>query len=174
MTFFYSLFEKVFSKRIQQKINNESYKALENYKNTKYEEKRHSELFDMEMLVGKPVISISNEWDNPIIGFVKNIEFISKAQNPVFIIHDYVNNEEVMVLGITYGYTEQRFNALMKLDPFETCSLIFQNYCSSSLKPFEKVKSGVRDTKENIIQKLQKNGFYTKLKLTENIEQPLP
>lgn len=163
MSFLYSIFEKMFQKEIKQKINIEKANALEAYREAKHKENKQFKLFDMETLLGKPVISISNEWDNPIVGFVTNIEFLSKAQNPTFVIQDYVSNEKVIVMGITYGYTEQRFNALMKLDPFETCSLIYQNYCSTSLNPFEKNKSGIRESKEMIIQKLKENGFYQKL-----------
>lgn len=163
MNLFYSFFKKVFKKELQKDILDSQYKKLNEYKDEQIKIKKDIAIFEYETLLNKPVIVISNEWQNPIIGIATKIEFVSQTNNPMLVVFDYVENKEVMSNGIIYAYNEQRFNGLMKLDPFETCALVYQNLNSTIFSPFDKYKSGVRDSKDVILKKLTQHGFFEKI-----------
>lgn len=116
-----------------------------------------SEVSELDMFVGKPVICISNEWETPIIGLATRIDFISQAQNPVLCVLNYLDVKEYLVLGKTFFFTTQRFDALFKLSPFELCSFIYGRYLQED---FDKEKSGELLTKEKVVNLLDVNGFY--------------
>lgn len=158
MSFLFKAFSKFFSQEINDMVNKAKSDAENEERDYRENQRRHCQFIELEMMIGKPVISISNEWDNPIVGFGKRIEFITQAKTPVLIIEDYVSGQDVLVLSTPFYFSEQRFNALSKLDPFEICSIIFRN--SAWMEPFEKVKSGVFDGYDVIIEKLKSTDFY--------------
>ena len=124
------------------------------------ERNRETRIIELSMYLDKPVICISNEWDTPIIGFVTQIGSVTKAEDPVLIVRNYLDGQEYLVLGKTFHYTDQRFNALFKLDPFEWCAFIYGDYLEED---FNKNKSGKLMDKEKVIQLLEVNGFFEKL-----------
>lgn len=132
--------------------------------------KREAEISELSMYLQKPVICISNEWDTPIIGFVTQIGSVSKAENPALIVRNYLDGQEYLVLGKTFYYTDQRFNALFKLDPFEWCAFLFGRYCDED---YDKEKSGEVLDKEKVIQLLEVNGFFEKLKTYRECQQAI-
>lgn len=152
---------RVFSSIFADKITLAHLDKLDEINRKKREERRISERFELDMYIGKPVICISNEWTNPVIGFAICVEEITMANNPVLIVHDVLTDEDIMVLGHTYHYTHQRFEALSRLDPFEACSLIYRN--SNWDTEFTKVKSGTFDGYDVIRQKLEEKGFFRKV-----------
>lgn len=113
---------------------------------------------ELQQYLGKKVIAISNEWENPIVGVVTGFEPITKAQRLVPIIHDYIRNEDVLCLSKIKFYTEQKLNAILTLDPFSVIALVYN--CYDTDENFEKVKRGDRWPKENITEILRINGFF--------------
>lgn len=155
--YLFSLFKRYFKKEITILTANHYNKGYQDRINSSVEEKRKIELFELEEMIGKKVICISNEWENPIIGIVKEVITITKANNPVAIVIDYLTMKEIMVLGKIYPYTEQRFEAILKLSPFELCSLIYSNFYYN--EEFKKDKIGCINTKEEIKKILDNNKF---------------
>jgi len=154
--FFYNLFKSSFKHH----IDAEYQLAVQKERDSVHERKREFTKAELQLFVGKPVISISNEWDNPIIGEGLEIIEITKSKNPKLVIRDFLTGDEVFPMGgHIFIYTEQRFNAIMKLDPFELCSLLYSNTFFDNT--FEKVKSGKRDNKNVILQKLTDEGFFS-------------
>lgn len=155
------LIQKLFAKQLSQ-LDNESYNRGYNEHIDKIRlDKRKSELFEMQEMVGKPVICVSNEWEDPVIGFAQEIIYITQAKQPMLVIKDYLTMNENMSFGKVFAYTDQRFKALFKLDPFERCSLIYTNFYHE--EEFVKNKIGVIHTLEQVAEILNKNGFYSRL-----------
>lgn len=95
-----------------------------------YKEKEDKRLTDIKNsavydLVGVPVIAISNEWANPVIGRVIRPVPISKSGDCVPQIYDVISGQPVIAMGKVIPFTMQRFEALFKLDPNERCSLLY-------------------------------------------------
>lgn len=107
---------------------------------------------------GKKIIYQSNEWDNPIVGVMVKVDF-NNGRGMFSIVYDYVTKQELCFIGLPMHYTEQRLNALLKLDPFERCSLLYKtNYNDEA---FDKDKGDeIILTPEELIAKLHANGFY--------------
>lgn len=120
-------------------------------------------LSEVQIYVNKPVICISNEVDNPIIGFGARVEFVSKAQNPILMVRDYVTNEDFGIMGKTFAYTTQRFDAIFKLEKNELISLMFDSDQTFNKKPLEEILS-----KDEIVARLEENGFYKLLESYRN------
>jgi len=78
----------------------------------------------LEGLVGKLVICLTNEVENPIIGV--GIEILQE-QRPVLSVYDIVRKETIMANGVVFAYTEQKFNALNQLEPNARISLFFDS-----------------------------------------------
>jgi hypothetical protein len=173
MNILFNVFKKVFAKQFEEIISSEKNDIASKAKKEgmqeerSYRENQKNECLyaELEMMIGKPVINISNEWDNPIIGFGKEIQFITQAKVPVLIIEDYVSGENKLVLSVPFYFSEQRFNAFAKLDPFEICSIVYKN--SVWMEPFDKVKSGVFEGYDVIREKLIKAGFFERLSTIE-------
>ncbi len=134
-------------------------KAEDQFRSNQIERRNQITSIEYEMMVGKPIIGISNEWADPIIGFAVCVDYVTESKNPVLIVKNYLTGKEVMLMGSVYYYSEQRFNALAKLDPFEICSIVYHNSCGEH--DFEKNKSGVFSGYDAIRQRLVESVFYT-------------
>lgn len=141
----------------QNTSNNEQISLRKSYQTT-----------ELSLFVGQPVIIISNEWENPIIGFGHSIEFITKAQNPVLLVEDALTGDVFMTMGKPFVFTQQRFDAIMKLTPFELGSLLYSNAYFDCT--FEKAKRGHRDTHEELLQKLKNVQFFEKVEQIVKVE----
>jgi hypothetical protein len=89
------------------------------------QQKKECELSVLKMKLGKLVISVSNEISNVTVGVAKDIIFISQAQQPYLVIQDIITGEELVPMGTMWDYTEQKFDALNKLEPNERISIIY-------------------------------------------------
>lgn len=110
-----------------------------------------------EVLVGKPVIAVGNDWSNPVIGIGLFVQGISKANRPHLVIKDYVSGEDVMPFGAVMEYNDTRFEAIMKLTPAEITSLVYRYSTPQIVRDDQKEQ---RDSREVILQKLTTNGFF--------------
>lgn len=120
------------------------------------EERNAFRLREMEIQVGTPLIRIPNEWDNPVIGFGQRIEMIGNS--PVLVIHDYVSNTEKIGGGVCFDFSEQKLNILLRLDPFEAWAFLAHNHVGHH--NYDKNRTGVRDSADDILKKLRCNGFF--------------
>lgn len=82
------------------------------------------ELDALRSLMGKAVIGISNEWENPLIGTMVDVDFITKAMRPVPVVHNVLTGETHITFAKIMPFTMQRFVAIMKLTPYERWCLI--------------------------------------------------
>lgn len=90
-------------------------------------ENRYKEIKVIELseLVGKLVISVSNEIQNVSVGVGKEIIFITQAQEPRLVVHDLVKKVDLLPMGKIFAYTKQKFDALNKLDANERIAIIY-------------------------------------------------
>lgn len=166
MNIFFNAFKKMFTNQIESLISKAKRQGAEEEREYRSKQRQDCTFSELEMMIGKPVIYIPNEWCNPIIGFGKCIDFITKAKTPVLIVEDYITGEDKLILSVPFYFSEQRFNAFAKLDPFELCSIVFKN--SAWMEPFEKEKSGTFDGYDVLLEKLKKTDFFERI---EKIKQ---
>lgn len=136
------------------------------------EQERHTKRYDairliaIETLMNKKVICISNEWENPLIGTVVGIEFITQAQNPVPIVRCAITGKDILTLSKVMAFTMQRFEALMKLTPYERwCLIDTQN--EIPYRTTDKRELPRLHTVEEYIDVLTRKGF---LEVKETVE----
>lgn len=156
----FKAFQTIFHSQLEQ-IKRNSYN--EGYNTKSHDDRIFREKIafnNLETYIDKPIISISNEWDTPVIGFVTGITYITKANHPALLVTDYITMKEVIVTNKTFAYTKQRFEAILKLDPYELCTL-FYSY-DNSYNEYTGVKSGVRISNDEIKNTLTENRFFEK------------
>ena len=112
-----------------QKIFNEGYEtAMSQVQKIKEEadlQEKHEIILKLENKIDKLVICISPETPNLIVGFIKDIIFKNKSNQPTLMIHDLINNQDIIPIGIVMVYTEQKFHALNKLSFHERLAIFF-------------------------------------------------
>lgn len=111
---------------------------------------------DITFFYDKPVIMIPNEWRNPVIGFVNEV------RDGNLVIHDYVTDSEFVGCYRTFIFTAQRYQLVLKLDPFEICSLIYPEECLEDA--FIKEKNTYLLSSEDINARLRDNEFWRDLR----------
>lgn len=89
----------------------------------RFDEKEKSDLFQMQGLVGKKVISFSNEWEDMIFGTVTRIDFITQAKQPIPVIMNCLSHKETYSFGQIYEYDSHLMHALFMLTPYERWNL---------------------------------------------------
>ncbi len=149
---------KILSKLFSQQISDFVKSSKEDFLAQREKSINQVKRIELEMLIGQPVISISNEWKNPIVGVAVRVIEITQSKTPMIVIKDYITGEEFMPMGWVAHFTHQRLSVALKLNPFELASLLYTNECYDT--EFTKNKSGVRDSEEVVIQKLQEHGFF--------------
>ena len=103
--------------------------------------------------INRPVISVPNEWVDPIIGLCTDV----KNDNE-FYIRDFVSGTEVVSKHKTFLFTEQRFQTVIKTDRFDLCSLLYPDEFGD--KEFKKKKEVFPLKPHEINNKLRANGFW--------------
>lgn len=111
---------------------------------------------EVETQIGSPLIRIPNEWSNPTIGFGRRVEMIGNS--PILVIHDYISNTDTIGGGVCFDFSEQKLDILLRLDPFEAWAFLAHNNVGHH--NYEKNRTGVRDSADDILDKLRSNGFF--------------
>lgn len=163
--FLFNLFSTLFNKEMNQMKATIKSEAYYEYHEKNKEENRQIELFSLKEMIGKPIIVVSNEWDDVIVGFATEVRFITQSQQPILVMKNHITGEEMLVSGKVYAYTLQKLNAILKLDPYELCSLI---YYPDVYEDFDKEKTGVRNSSEEFILKLKQSGFFEQTQIMLN------
>lgn len=91
-------------------------------------EKLEMENFEVERYAKcGPVIILSNEWQNPIVGKIVDVvdsPFDSKKR--IAIVKDYITGEVVECYNTMMPFTMQKLKAIGKMTPDELCSFFFE------------------------------------------------
>lgn len=113
-------------------------------------------------LIGKPVIAITGEFDDPVIGFVVGVTVFTEDKLPYPIVSDYVTLQSQAVFGRVWAWSQELQDAIYKLTPVERWALFNSADSVSKLSmPLNETKKETPNLNEReIISKLQANGFY--------------
>lgn len=112
---------------------------------------------------GKPIIILTNEWNNPIIGEVIDLEY-GNGNNPWYVCQDYISGEVCCCLSEPKAFSMQKLQILGKLNPDEICAMYFEGVSYHST--FRKLQSYGKENPnkftgyEDWMENLTKNGFF--------------
>lgn len=128
---------------------------------------------EQEYWLNTPVIIVPNEWTDPIIGFVSRVECVGKST--ALVVFDELRQKEMMCGGVLMGYSNQRLQVALDLDPYQLWAITAHN--NVDFGDFDKPKSGVRQNKKDILRQLDASGFFervasfeTKRKAVEDLD----
>lgn len=121
------------------------------------EEQRNAiEVFRLNQFIGKPVIVVSNEWERPMIGVGVKIDYITKAMCPILVVKSYIDNQEYLVFGKLFTYSDLLFSAMYCLTPNQILLMTTEGKMGV---PFT-YSTGPLPTHCETVVKLNENGFY--------------
>lgn len=106
--------------------------------------------------VGSPLLVIPNEWDNPIVGFGHSVQDL--GHSCLLIVTNYLTMEEVWCGGVVMGFSNQRLEAALALDPFQLWALCAHHAVGH--EDVDKPKTGERWDRARILDTLERNGFF--------------
>lgn len=86
---------------------------------------------NLESLVGKLVICLNENLENPTVGVA--IEIIPE-NNPVLSVYDIVRKETISATGVVFLYTEQKFDGLNQIDANTRIALFFDRLSADIVK----------------------------------------
>lgn len=152
----FSILTKMFKKEYEKGVTAGRKSARDEERNSR----REIEEIVLRDMIGHPVIVVTNEWGNPIVGIAKRIEYMTKAQNPVLVYENFLSEEkeEVICGGVSMFFSDQRLNTALTLNPFELWAICATN--SHGHGDFDKPKREERWSKERCHEVLHKNGFF--------------
>lgn len=99
------------------------------------DEKRESEIVNLQVWIGKPIIVVSASEIS--LGFGKDITFVTKANNPVLVFEDYSSDpsqitEKISMSNCVMFYDVHKLKSLLKLDNNDIYRLFFGKYSYQS------------------------------------------
>ncbi len=112
-------------KKVIKEAQAEVYEKWNEREKQKEEENKRIKVFQLEEHLGNLVICVSNEIQNVTVGYGKELIYITQAKQPQLVVHDIVNDCEIMPFGIVFAYTEQKFKALNSLEPNERIAILY-------------------------------------------------
>jgi ribosomal protein S17E len=149
-------------KKVIKEAQEEVYEKWNEHEKQKEEENKRIKVFQLEEHLGKLVICVSNEIQNVTVGYGKELIYITQAKQPQLVVHDIVNDCEIMPFGIVFAYTEQKFKALNSLEHNERIAILYNRDAEHEIDKSssqtdvvidselwsEKVKSAIQKWKE--------------------------
>lgn len=168
--FLYKLFCRIFKQNLLERDLVSCAEAIEHARKNDAESKRSIQMVEASLYIDRPVIYFSNEYDNPVVGFVKTVTTVTKANCPMLLVHDYLQNEEVMVhpnWPSLQHYNDQVLQAFCQMDRNLLITFLYGRYRTgdqSDKVQFNKIPHPGFLTVPEMIGRLQQNGFYQRLR----------
>lgn len=119
----------------------------------------------IEIDIGKPFISVSNEWQDPVIGIVLGVEFVTLGKCPIAKVYDFVTDQVVYCGNSRIPYSEYNLDAILKLEPYQRWNLVAR----SNIDPNKRTDDETCSSPEQIKEILKNNSFYEVLPELEAI-----
>lgn len=126
-----------------------------------YQEERQNRLecFELQTHIGKLIIGISNEWEDPGIYIGHSIEFITQAKRPVLKVINVFTGEFMIVSSKIIDYSDEMLALLCSLSPPERWALVanqgriaYDRANTGPLKSFAEMNEAIEQSKKDFPQ----------------------
>jgi hypothetical protein len=101
------------------------------------QQRKGFEIYECQQYVGKYIISISNQYDNIIVGYGNEVHFVTKGLCPILEFTDVVSGRSMYANGVTMVYTEQKFDALNDMDREALIAILYAKNGDHEVKDIE-------------------------------------
>lgn len=128
LTFFKSLLSLIFVQKTnsftEEEMKAVAVKAYDNLLEEQYKEKLRSDTVRIRLMIGKPIISVSNQWENPVIGIVIGVAYLTRGDQPVAKVYNFLTDRVVLCAIPLIPCTKSNLDAVLLLNPFQCWNLI--------------------------------------------------
>lgn len=160
----FNVFSKIFAKKIENLNKMYAIELLEKHKKEEAENRAKYRLMEIEIFLGAPVIALSNEWNEPIIGEIVAID--AGKGSPWITYKNYITGKESYTMVTPFAFSMQKLKMLGKLNPDEICCLFYEGRSHhgefKKHKTYGSAKKNEFTNYETWIKNLTKNGFFEK------------
>lgn len=126
------LFGSIIEKEKQHAVNS----ALFKYQGDELMRRQKDRDAELEYLIGKPIIGITNEWEDPIVGTLVRLELVGTLiPSAIPVVFDELTQTEYLFFGSVCHYSVELVQALEKLTPSESWILVTKGRCGSFSPP---------------------------------------
>lgn len=117
-----------------------------------------TKFFEVEQRLGTPVIVVTNEWSDPVIGFVTDATTLGAGEAPFPVVTDAVTDEPFVCFGHLVNFSESTLKALLSLNPYERWELVTDQHIERDPKEEVSLK-----TFDQTMESLINCGFMSKV-----------
>lgn len=119
-----SVFGLITKEQLENELKVKAFNTLAEKTEKDSEDRKALQVLLIEMDIGKPFISVTNEWDNPIVGVVLGVEYNTAGNCPIAHVYDFITNQSVYCGNGRVPYTDLNLDAILKLNPYQHWNLI--------------------------------------------------
>ena len=138
------------------------YRGTEEERARQNEAQKRSRIIQAESFLDAPIITLSNEWNNPLVG--KIVSIYTDKGSPLYTIHDYISNTERCTLVTPFEFSMQKLQMIGKLNPDEICCLFYEGRSHHGTfrkhKTYGKFNDFAFTHYDDWMEKLTQNGFF--------------
>lgn len=113
----YYIIQKFFKKTFEQIINAGICRGIGDERERQFMQRFQSRYFEQELLVGKKVIIVSNEWEDPLVGTVVGLETFGRNEAHL-IVENAITHEVVISFGRVVPFSLEILTALTAMSPW--------------------------------------------------------
>lgn len=122
-------------------INQEVDLRVKKFFDTRNYDHHRSRAYEAQSRLGKLWIVVSNEIEDIRVCYGKELRLLTMSDIPTVVYQDVVTGEDLICSGVILAYNEQRYLALVGMDPNARISLFFNR---EEHKPTDKTKTQAR------------------------------
>lgn len=122
--FISSAIVRMFGLFTEDDIRAEKYKIKQELQDEFFTDRKEIQVCCIEVDIGTPFISVTNEWDNPLIGIVLGVQYVTAGNCPIAHVYDFITNQSVYCGNSRVPYTDLNLDAILKLNPYQRWNLI--------------------------------------------------
>ena len=158
------ILKSLFPKTMQDFVNYENFKAVEKANKDRWNEKINLEIMELERYqkLG-PVLILCNEWSNPVVGKITQIERTTRFNAVEYQVYDYITGTTLGDIGLPWMFTMQKLKAVADLTPDGLIALYYEGrYSAKEIYKNREASFGEEGytSYDDWLLRMEKNGFF--------------
>lgn len=160
----FTILKKLFPKTMQEFARVEAFKAIGLAEDERRAEKLRMEIFELERYKNLgPVLILCNEWSNPVVGKITNIDKTNRFGAVEYQVYDYVTGQVAGDIGLPLPFSMQKLKAVSDLTPDGLIALYYEGRHTNK-EIYKKREAGFGEegytSYGDWIARMEKNGFF--------------
>lgn len=149
-----SLIRNLFTKTHDEIFNNGLHHGVNKERDRQVTERTKIRRFEQEEWVGKKVIIVSNQWEDPLIGKVIGLEDFGRDEVHI-LVQCAISNRQIISFGKVIPFSPEILRAVVSLNPYDR----WEMFTGQKIERKHPAELEQLSTYEELIQVLMDEGF---------------